>query len=367
MLLVLLGLVGFGLVMIDSAVWAEITGGSLSGTTTSFLIKQGGGAVLGLALLVLIIWFDYTEFVRLEKVLYIAMCVLLIAVHFVGHSALGATRWIQIGGLQIQPSEPAKFLFILTMASFLSRHEGRLKRWWELIPPAIFGGIPFILVATQPDLGSALVFIAILLSMLYMAGASGRKLLFVTVLGLSLVSGLIFVHQKYHVKVPIQEYQIQRITCFLQNTDPSGICYQVTQSKIAIGSGGLFGKGLRNGTQSMLGYLPEQHTDMIFAVVGEESGFVGSVLLIGGFVILLLRMHRTSLMSKDPYGRLIVVGTASMLAFHAVENIGMTMGVMPIAGIPLPFISYGPSALVTNLMACALVFSVGVRQRSINF
>jgi rod shape determining protein RodA len=362
MLLLLLGLSGFGLIMIYSAASPKFPG-----EVDGFLLKQALAILIGLGMTVLIIWFDYTEFARFERVLYGLMCLLLVAVHFIGETRLGAQRWIAIGGFQLQPSEPAKFLFILTLASFLSRREGKLQTWWELLPPAIFLGVPFVLIAAQPDLGTGLVFIAIFFSMLYMAGAPGRKLLLVLVTGLTLAIAVVWAEVHFETYYPLQKYQIDRLTCFLQNDDPTGDCYQVTQAKIAIGSGGFEGKGITQGTQSRLGYLPEQHTDMIFAIIGEETGFIGGMAVLLSFFFLFMRIYRTAMHAKDTYGRLLATGVVAMLSFHTMENIGMNMGVMPIAGVPLPFLSYGPSAMVTVLMACALVFSVGVRQREINF
>jgi rod shape determining protein RodA len=220
-------------------------------------------------------------------------------------------------------------------------------------------GIPFLLVLKQPDLGTSLVFLAIVFGMMFVAGISLRHL------GAIVGAGLVFMPIFWHF---LKDYQKKRLTVFLDpNVDPLGSGYHIIQSKIAIGSGMLFGKGLFNGTQSQLNFLPENHTDFIFAVIGEELGFVGATIILLLYLVLLYRGIKIAGAARDNFGTLLATGITSMIAFHLLVNVGMTAGIMPVTGIPLPLMSYGVSALTTNLVSIGILLNIYMRRQKILF
>ena len=324
-----------------------------------FVQRQGVFAVLNVALAVFLMNFDYKMLQRYGMKLYWINIVLLLAVMLFGHSALGAQRWIQIGPVTLQPSEFSKVIMIVSLAALLEDKVGKLNTLQDLLPIALFVGVPFLLVLKQPDLGTSLVFIAIFLGMIFAAGVNLKLLggLF----GVGILASPILWHF-------LKDYQKMRILVFLDpNVDPLGSGYHIIQSEIAIGSGQLFGKGLFEGTQSQLDFLPENHTDFIFAVVGEELGFIGAAFLLVLYLILLWRGIRIAQDASDTFGMLLAVGITSMLAFHVLVNIGMTMGIMPVTGIPLPLMSYGVSSLTTNIMAIALLLNIYMKKQRLVF
>ena len=324
-----------------------------------FVQRQGVFAVLNIALAVFLMNFDYKMLQRYGMKLYGINIVLLLAVMLFGHSALGAQRWIQIGPITLQPSEFSKVIMIVSLAALLEDKVGKLNTLNDLLPIAAFVGVPFLLVLKQPDLGTSLVFIAIFLGMVFAAGVNLKLLGWI--FGAGLVANPVFWHF-------LKDYQKMRILVFLDpNVDPLGSGYHTIQSEIAIGSGQLFGKGLFEGTQSQLDFLPENHTDFIFAVVGEELGFIGAAFLLVLYLILLWRGIRIAQDASDTFGMLLAVGVTSMLAFHVLVNIGMTMGIMPVTGIPLPLMSYGVSALTTNIMAIALLLNIYMKKQRLIF
>ena len=300
-------------------------------------------------------WLDYERLRPYAKWIYGATIIMLLAVMLVGTSALGAQRWIQIGPITIQPSEFTKLMMIISLANLLESRVGKLNTFKELAPVFLFLGIPALLVFKQPDLGTSLVYVAILAGMLFVSGIRMRlvQIMVGTLIALMPLGWF-----------TLQEYQKERIQVFLNpNIDPFGAGYHIIQSKIAIGSGLIFGKGLFEGTQSQLNFLPENHTDFIFSVVGEELGLIGCCVVLG---LLLVVVYRSFLIAKravDPFGMLIATGIGSMLLFEVLVNVGMTTGIMPVTGIPLPFISYGVSALTTNLLSIGLLLNIVMRQK----
>lgn len=365
LLLTVILLVGFGLVMISSA--ATGYSGSPEGAR-SFVLKQGIAFLLGLIGLAVVLLFDYEEFGRMWMVIYGLNCFLLMIVLVAGKVAGGAQSWLGAGMVNIQPGEYGKIMLILTLGHFLAKRE-EIKSFWDLIPVGVHVMPLLILLLLQPDLGTSLVFIVITIAMLYMAGYAGWKILAWVGIPVGSFLGWFFAHEKWpSLWMPLSDYQLWRLRVFFNPAlDPNDKGYHVMQSKIAIGSGGMFGKGLYHGTQNMLGFLPEQHTDFIFAVVCEELGFIGGALLILLLLFLLFRILQVSASSRDRYGALICVGVMAMLGFHILENVGMTIGVMPVTGIPLPFISYGGSSMITNLIGVALVLNVGMRRHTLQF
>ena len=320
-----------------------------------FVQRQGIFAVVNVIIAVIFMNFDYRGLQAHGKALYIINLVMLLAVMLFGHAALGAQRWIQIGPISLQPSEFAKLIMIICMASVLEERVGNLNSLRDLLPIAAYVGVPFILVLKQPDLGTSLVFMAIFFGMIIVCGIPWRILFGLMIAGIACMPIL----WQF-----LKDYQKMRIMVFLDpNVDPLGSGYHIIQSKIAIGSGMLFGKGLFEGTQSQLNFLPENHTDFIFAVVGEELGFVGAVVLLLLYLIVLWRGIQIAKNACDIFGRLLAVGITSMLAFHVLVNVGMTTGIMPVTGIPLPLMSYGISSLTTNILAIAILMNIHMRKQ----
>lgn len=324
-----------------------------------YVQRQGLFAFINILIVFFMLNFDYKNFGRFANVLYGINLVMLLAVMFVGQSALGAQRWIQIGPINLQPSEFSKIIMIISLANLLDKRSGQLNTYKEILTVFAYVGVPFLLVMKQPDLGTALVFGAILLGMIFVAGVKLKP--FLTILGAGMACLPIFWHF-------LKDYQKMRLTVFIDpNVDPLGSGYHIIQSKIAIGSGMIFGKGLFGGTQSQLNFLPENHTDFIFAVIGEELGFIGACLILMLYFILIYRGIKIAGLARDNFGTILASGIVSMLSFHVLVNVGMTAGIMPVTGIPLPFMSYGVSALTTNLFSVGLLLNIYMRRQKILF
>lgn len=346
-----LGIMVMSLVIIGSATHIN----NVSGQRFWYVQRQGIFAIVNIAIVFFLINFDYKMLQRYGNILYIINLVLLLAVMLFGHSALGAQRWIQLGPINLQPSEFSKLFIIISLAAMLEDKIGKLDTIYDLLPVAAYVGVPFLLVMKQPDLGTSLVFVAIFIGMIFSAGVNLKLLSGLFGMGIALMPVL------WHF---LKDYQRTRIMVFLDpNIDPLGSGYHIIQSKIAIGSGMLFGKGLFEGTQSQLNFLPENHTDFIFAVVGEELGFVGCSFLLLLYIVLLWQGIKTAIEASDNFGKLLAAGISSMLAFHVLVNVGMTLGIMPVTGIPLPLMSYGISSLTTNIMAIGLLLNIQMRKQ----
>jgi rod shape determining protein RodA len=305
---------------------------------------------------------DYRRVRDLWPVVYFAMLPLLVGVLALGASRKGAQAWFQVGPLQFQPSEIAKVVVIIAVAGYCHQHRGDLDAWRLAIVLGI-AGIPIGLVLMQNDLGSAIVMGVSVGAILVVAGIRGTHLavlvlIAATAVGASISSGY------------FEGYRLDRLTSFLsQDTaeaspQSSPAEWSLEQSKQAIGAGGLTGEGLYNGRQTRLSNVPEQHTDFIFSVVGEELGFVGSATLLALYALFLWRVWRIALTASDFFGTLVCVGVLAMFAFSIFESVGMTMGIMPITGIPLPFMSYGGSALIAAFVAVGLVANIHMRRFS---
>lgn len=323
------------------------------------VIVQAAAYVLGAIGVIIILTQNYNIFQGLEKQLYIASLALLLSVYTpLGVELFSARSWIDLGFTTIQPSEFVKILYILILAGYLSEHNDTLHDFKGLIKAGIVAA-PIIVIVLKEDLGSALVFAAIWVTMIFFAGINLK--VFAQFMGLVVCAipvAFIF----------LKPYQKERIEAFLhpENLNLSGN-YQVWQSKVAIGNGGLTGTGLFNGTQKELDFIPVQSSDFIFSVIGEELGFIGGLLIIAVFGLLLYRMAAAVRDALDFYGALVVSGIIGMFAFQIFENVGMTMGLMPVTGITLPFLSYGGSSILSNMAAVGLVLDVGMRSKSINF
>lgn len=285
-----------------------------------------------------------------------------------GTTAKGATSWLQVAGVRLfQPSEPGKLVFIVVMAALISEYEGRIDRPRDMWRVLGYLAAALGLILLQPDLGTGMVFVGITAAMLLLGGLEGKRFAVIGVLAIVAVVGVFVVDGTLDrvagKDIALKQYQKDRLLVFLDpERDPSGAGYNLQQSKIAVGSGGITGKGLRSGTQSNLHFLPERHTDFIFAVLAEELGFVGAMALLALYAGLLLTALSIAASSRDLYGALIAAGIIGMWAFQVLENVGMTVGMMPITGIPLPFVSFGSSAMVTNLGAVGLLQSVWSRR-----
>lgn len=351
LLLSTVAIVIYGLVIISSATHINTPGEE----RFWFVQRQGLFALVNGILAIFFMNFDYRGLSQHGNKLYVFNLIMLLAVMLFGHAALGAQRWIQIGPISLQPSEFSKLIMIICMASILEERMGRLNTIQDLLPIALYVGLPFILVLKQPDLGTSLVFMAIFFGMVIACGMPWRIFSGIVVLGIMMFPVL----WQF-----MKDYQKMRIMVFLDpNVDPLGSGYHIIQSKIAIGSGMMFGKGLFEGTQSQLNFLPENHTDFIFAVVGEELGFVGAVVLLLLYLIVFWRGIMIAKDASDVFGRLLAVGITSMLAFHVLVNVGMTTGIMPVTGIPLPLMSYGISSLTTNILAIAILLNINMHKQ----
>lgn len=351
----ILGLVGIGICLIASAThsFAMATGKAWHVERQSLFLA------LDIALVVFSLRFDYRLLKEAATPLYVFNIILLLAVMFLGHSQLGAQRWIQIGPLSVQPSEFSKAIMIVCLAGFLNKRLETLDSFADYLPALAYVFVPFILVMKQPDLGTSLVFMAILLGMLLISGFKIKWLAYMSGALIALMPAL------WHI---LKEYQKNRIRVFLDpELDPFGAGYHVIQSKIAIGSGLLAGKGWFLGTQSQLNFLPENHTDFIFAVAGEEFGFLGVLVILLLYLIVIWRGLTIALNAEDDFGTLLAVGITFMFMFHVLVNIGMTAGIMPVTGVPLPFMSYGVSSLTTNMLLAGLLLNINMRRQQLQF
>ena len=315
------------------------------------LLYFGLGLVAYLAALLL----DYRHLRSAAVGAYVLMLLLLLAVHVVGHSALGARRWLTIAGFPLEPSEFSKLLIMIVLAAFFARAEGREKKIATLAGALALAGPPMVLILLQPDLGTAMVFGALLVGLVILAGTS--RLHLVAFFG-ALIALLPILPHLLH------GYQKKRLEIFLDPTrDPLGAGYNLIQARIAVGSGGFLGHGWLHGPQGSLGFVPERATDFIFAVFAEQFGLVGCLFLLVLFGFLVVRLCSAAAAAPDRFGFLLICGVAVMFLFQVAENVGMNVGLTPIAGIPLPMISYGGSSLITNLAALGLVQSVLRRRR----
>ncbi len=326
------------------------------------MVVQTAAYILGLGAVFFLVFIDYKAYCAYEKQLYIGSLIFLLLVYVpgLGQEQYGALSWIKIPGIPttIQPSEFVKITFVLLMAMFLSRNRNKLSDF-KGVAMAFLYGAPFILITLKEDLGSAIVFGAIWVSMIFYAGID-YKLFAKCAAGVTLLMPIVFLFMADHQKM--------RIVAFLHPDDLTiEATRQVFYSKVAIGSGGFFGKGLFQGVQKQLEFIPVAKSDFIFAVVCEELGMLGACVLIVLLSLLLLRFTRVARDAIDLYGALIAVGFVGMFGFQIFENIAMTMGIMPVTGITLPFISYGGSSTLACMMATGLVLSVGMRSKQINF
>jgi len=354
---VLLGIVGIGLLSIYSALFNQIQ----AHPTHNLFVKQLMWLAVGLALMFCCLLVDYQQLKRVSLWLYLASFLLLVAVLVVGKDVNGSKRWLELAGFQFQPSEFMKIAIVIYLASYFSSQETSpypdLKK---LLPPLLLIMMPVLLILAQPDLGTAITILAICATMIFFVGIRWKYL----VTSVLLIAPLMYPVWE-HVLKP---YQKRRILILLRpDLDPLGAGYHIRQSKIAIGSGMLWGKGFLNGTQNKLRFLPEKHTDFIFSVWAEEWGFVGCFILLTLFALLVVLCLRVARRSKDRYGSMLVVGMTALVLWQVLINIGMVIGLLPVVGITLPFVSYGGSSLIALCVAVGLIENVSMRRYIFQF
>lgn len=351
-----------GLFAVFSATRHALANDGLS--ETSIVSKQVSFVLVGIIVMVAATFVDYRNLRPMAPYLFAGTILLLLLVIPLGASVKGTQARFDLGPYQFQPSEWAKVVMVVCIAAFCASFRGELTGG-HVTGLLLLSAVPIGVIYLQPDLGTALVFLAVLLGVLAVAGAKPRHLAVLVAIG---VTAVVLVFQLG----VLQDYQLDRFGAFLDqpassqrvayNVSPAK--YNLNQSKIAIGSGGLTGKGVFNGSQSNLGYVPEQSTDFVFTVIGEELGLVGSTLLLGLLGFMMWRIWRAAATARDLFGTLVCVGVLCMFVFQIFENIGMTMGIMPIAGIPLPFVSYGGSSILAAFAGIGLVLNVGMRRFS---
>lgn len=367
----------------------------------SFVLKQFSSLLLALPGLALFAYFDYRRLKRVAPLFYLLSLIFLGAVLFLGRGGGGAQRWLMLGPLYFQPSEFSKIILIVALAAFFDRTR-KITSVWQAGQLILLVLLPFLLIFRQPDLGTALVYLAILLGMLAYTGASPRLLILLSTLLLSLLLRPFFLLWLIYLGTivlilfliraswqdwllifggnllvglalplfwgTLKAYQQQRLITFLNpGADPYGAGYHTLQSVMAIGSGGLWGRGFLRGSQTQLQFIPEQHSDFIFSVIGEEFGFLGSLVVLGLFALLTWRIITLAGQAPDLFGGALAAGVVSMNTFHFFANIGMACGILPVVGIPLPFVSFGGSSLIMNFIALGMLQSIAMRRQKIIF
>ncbi len=340
---------GLGLVILYSASFQKTLEMNIH-----FPLRQLGWFIMSLVGFILVATYSYRKLIHFSYPLYTLNLLILFLTLLLGLVRFGAQRWLALGGFIFQPSEITKLIVIMALAQYMGHHQEKLSRFVGILVPMMLVFIPAILIALQPDLGTALVLIPMLFAMLFVAGAPLRLITIWIFLGC--VASPILWHF-------LKDYQRDRLMVFLSpNVDPLGAGYTIIQSKIAIGSGSWLGKGWLSGTQNQLNFLPERHTDFIFSVVGEEWGFAGVLILILLYFWLVRKLFQILRQTHDPYARLLATGIVTMLVIHIFVNIGMACGIMPVVGLPLPLVSYGGSNLFTTMVGLGLVVNIQLRQ-----
>jgi rod shape determining protein RodA len=325
---------------------------------SDFYVRQLVWMLLSIITLFIVTSFDYIWLNRLSYILYGIGLFLLVAVLILGKTTMGAQRWLNLGFFSFQPSEFFRILFVIAFSSYLASLSKEQDGHIPIKGLIIFGAVPLVLVIKQPDLGTALLLLSLFVVLAISRGIKKK------IIAVALVIGLLAVPFVGHIFWEgLKDYQKNRLVAFIDpDIDPSGIGYHINQSKIAVGAGEFTGKGYLNGTQGPLRFLPEKHTDFIFAVFAEEWGFMGCVGLLGIYFILFMRGLDTAAKAKDRVGRLMAIGITGMFFIYFIVNIGMTLGMMPVVGIPLPFVSYGGTSLLSNFVAAGILINIRTRR-----
>ncbi|HEY3108356.1 MAG TPA: rod shape-determining protein RodA [Chloroflexota bacterium] len=348
-------LIAFGLAMIYSATYGTEPGA----TVDPRVVRQIAYAAAGIGVMVLMVGFDYRLLSNLAGLLYAGAVAALVVVLVLGRLHYGAVRWIDLGFFQLQPSEPAKLLVAVALARYFAVNRERIHRLRTILTSLAIAGLPFFLTLVQPDLGTALVFMAIWFGTAYAAGIRWRHI------GLLAAVGALLMPIGWQM---VPGYMRARIQIFIDPySDPLDKGYNIIQATISVGSGGWLGRGFLSGTQSQLHFLRVQYADFIFSVLAEELGFVGAVALFALFTVLVLRGLRSAYLASEPFGRLLAVAIVSMVMFQVFVNVGMNISLLPVTGIPLPFISFGGSSLLTFMAAVGILESITMRHRKFEF
>jgi rod shape determining protein RodA len=335
----------------------EIYSATLHTKYTGFHTKQIFWIAAGLVAMFLFSKIDYHRLIDWAPWAYGVCMVALLAVLAVGQKVLGARRWIKLGPMHFQPSEWVKLVLILAVARYFANLGGRSLTWKDIFKAFALVGVPLLLVLKQPDLGTALTYTPILVAGLFLGGINLRQALILSTCGLVLVGGV------WSSGKLLKPYQKARLTSFINpDNDPKGTGYQLLQSKIAVGSGGVWGKGAAKGTQTQGDFLPIPHADFIFAAFGEEHGFVGAVFVLLLYFFILMRLIQNAQTAADLSGSLIIMGVVAVLTFQIAVNVGMVIGFMPVAGIPLPLMSYGGSSVLFTFLALGAAMNVRMRR-----
>ncbi|MEM7092367.1 MAG: FtsW/RodA/SpoVE family cell cycle protein [Actinomycetota bacterium] len=349
----LLAAMGLGIVGLI-AIYSATRGRDADNYITTFIERQGMFLVVGLVLVVLVVAIDYRWLLRFAPIIYLGTIGLLLLLRVFGvEGGLGVRSWFRFGSFLLQPSEFGKISLVVVFAALMSRRTEGPMPLSELSMLLAVGMLPIALVVLQPDIGTAMIYVAIVASMLLVGRAEAHHLIFLVAVS-AVGFGLI-------LNSPVlEEYQRDRLESFL---DPDATArYNQNQAEIAIGNGGITGTGFGEGTQTKSGLVPEQQTDFIFTVIGEEFGFAGGTVLLGCYAALLWRLYRMARLAGDPFGAYLVTGVFAMFAFQMFQAVGMTMGIMPVTGIPLPFVSYGGSSALTSFLAIAIAINVHMRR-----
>jgi rod shape determining protein RodA len=342
---------------------AGITKFAIPNDPTYYLNRQILYACVGAVVLVAAALIDPDLYRRYWRAIFIGTALVVAFVLLVGQAAHGSTRWISLGFFTFQPSEFGKLLFVLALAGMLAERQRDLNRWGTTLRVVAVGLIPVLLVFAQPDLGTALVYMAALAAMLFVAGVPWRHLAVLGAIVVIVVTGVLWVGPAAGVDI-LKGYQQQRLTCFFHpNTCPAAGQYNLGQSLTAVGSGGTLGRGVKNATQVNLGFLPEAQSDFAFSAYAEQRGFVGAALLLGLYLLVLWRGLRVITVARDLFSAIVAGGIVIALLFQIFVNVGMTMGIAPITGIPLPFVSVGGSSLIANLAAMGVLLAIHARGR----
>jgi len=335
----------------------EIYSATLHTKYIGFHSKQLLYIIAGLVVMFLFSKIDYHKLIDFVPWIYGVGLLSLLAVRLVGHKAMGGKRWIRIGPMQFQPSEWVKLIMILAVARYFANLGGRSLTWKDIFKAFALVGLPMILVLVQPDLGTALTYTPILIAGLFLGGINLRQALILITCGAALIVGV------WSSGKVLKPYQKARLTNFTDpGNDPKGAGYQLLQSKIAVGSGGIWGKGAAKGTQTQGDFLPIPHADFIFAAFSEEHGFIGAIFVLLLYFFILMRLIQNAQTAADLSGSLIIMGLVAVLTFQIAVNVGMVIGFMPVTGIPLPLMSYGGSSVLFTFLALGAAMNVRMRR-----
>ncbi|HET7854971.1 MAG TPA: rod shape-determining protein RodA [Gaiellaceae bacterium] len=358
MLAAVAGLVGFGLWVVDG-----ITRQDIPGDPDYYVTRQAIFALMGSVGLVIALFVDPSIYRRFRKAIYGLLLGMLLVVMVIGTEVRGSTRWIDLGFFQFQPSEFGKLLLALVLAGLLAERGRRITESRTTLVAIGAAAVPTLFVFLQPDIGTALVYGAILVAALFFAGTRWRDLGVIAAVGALVLTFVLWAGPAIGVDV-LEPYQRDRLTAFTNpSKNPRGAAYNINQSITAVGSGGLDGRGVTGATQTRLDYLPEHETDFVFAALSEQRGFVGASILLSLYLLLMWRGIRVIATARDPFAATVAGAIVFGLLFQTFVNIGMTIGIAPITGIPLPFVSVGGSAMVTNLMAVGVLQAIALRRR----